>query len=108
MCAVDQSYVRPQMMKYFLSALAAPSGARIAIFTLGSTLRMVRGFTPDSAASLAALTDPKSGFEVKFESQLASPARKGSEQRVCATMKAPVAIAACKDFFVLAAIPCRS
>jgi len=97
--AVDQSYVRPQMMKYFLSALAAPSGARIAIFTLGSTLRMVRGFTPDSAASLAALTDPKSGFEVKFESQLASPARKGSEQRVCATMKAPVAIAACKDFF---------
>jgi VWFA-related protein len=96
--AIDQSYVRPQMVKYFLSALAAPSGARIAIFTLGSTLRMVRGFTPDSAASLAALTDPKSGFE-EFESQLASPARKGSEQRVCATMKAPVAIAACKDFF---------
>ena len=97
--AIDQSYVRPQMAKYFLSALAAPSGARIAIFTLGSTLRMVRGFTPDSAASLAALTDPKSGFQVKFESQLASPARKGSELLVCSAMKAPVAIAACKDFF---------
>jgi len=97
--AVDQSYVRPQMVKYFRAALAAPSGARIAIFTLGSKLRMVRGFTPDSAGSLAALTDPKSGFEVKFESQLASPSRKGSEQIACLDIKAPVAIAACKDFF---------
>ena len=97
--AVDQSYVRLQMMKYFRAALAAPSGARIAIFTLGSKLRMVRGFTPDSAGSLAALTDPKSGFDVKFESELASPSRKGSEQIACRDIKAPVAIAACKDFF---------
>jgi len=97
--ASDQSFVRLQMMKYFVAALAAPSGARIAIFTLGSKLRMVRGFTPDSAGSLAALTDPKSGFEVKFESQLASPSRKGTEQIACRDIKAPVAIAACKDFF---------
>jgi VWFA-related protein len=97
--ASDQSYVRPQMVKYFRTALAAPSGARIAIFTLGSKLRMVRGFTPDSAGSLAALTDPKSGFEVKFESQLASGSRKTSEQLACSEIKAPVAIAACKDFF---------
>lgn len=96
--AVDQSYVRPQMVKYLLAALAAPSGTRIAIFTLGSKLRMVRGFTPDSAGLSAALTDPKSGFQVKFESQLASPSRKGSELLACSTMKAPVAIAACKDF----------
>ena len=97
--AVDQSYVRPQMVKYLLAALADPSGARIAVFTLGSKLRMVRGFTTDSAELLTALTDPKSGFEVKFESQLASPSRKTSEQLACREIKAPVAIAACKDFF---------
>ena len=97
--ATDQVYVRPQMVKYFLAALSAPSGARIAIFTLGSSLRMVRGFTPDSAASLAALTDPKSGFEAKFQSQLASPNRIVSEQLVCRGIKAPIANAACKDFF---------
>ena len=92
--AIDQSYVRPQMVKYFLAAMAAPSGTRIAIFTLGSKLRMVRGFTPDSAGLLAALTDPKSGFEVKFEPQM-----RGSDVAVCSEIKAPVAIAACKDFF---------
>jgi VWFA-related protein len=92
--AVDQSYVRPQMVKYLLAALAAPSGARIAIFTLGSKLRMVRGFTTDSAELLTALTDPKSGFEVKFEPQM-----RGSDVGVCNKIKAPVAIAACKDFF---------
>ena len=97
--ASDQSYVRPQMVKYFLAALAAPSGARIAIFTLGAKLRMVRGFTPDSAGLLTALTDPKAGFEAKFESQLASPSRKASEQLACTEIKAPVGIAACKDFF---------
>lgn len=59
--AVDQTYVHPQMAKYFQAAMAAPPGARIAIFTLGSKLRMVRGFTPDSTALSTALTDPKSG-----------------------------------------------
>jgi hypothetical protein len=33
--ASDQTYVRPQMVKYLQAALAAPTGARLAIFTLG-------------------------------------------------------------------------
>lgn len=97
--AVDQTYVHPQMAKYFQDALATPSGARIAIFTLGSKLRMVRGFTPDSAALSTALTDSKSRAEVKFEPQLASPSRKNSELLACTGIKAPAGIAACKDFF---------
>jgi hypothetical protein len=47
------------------------SGARVAIFTLGSKLRLVRGFTADSADLLASLIDPKSGTEAKFHPQLA-------------------------------------
>jgi len=77
--AIDQTYVRPQMEKYLLAALAIPTGARVAIFTLGQKLRMVRGFTANSSANLKALIDPKSGTEAKFEPPLATPARKRSE-----------------------------
>lgn len=42
--ATDQVYVRPQMVKYLQAELAASTGARLAIFTLGQKLRMVRGF----------------------------------------------------------------
>ena len=97
--AVDQAYVHPQMAKYFQAAMAAPPGARTAIFTLGSKLRMVRGFTPDPAALATALTDSKSGAEVKFEPQIASPSRKNRELLACSGIKAPAGIAACKDFF---------
>jgi VWFA-related protein len=96
--AADQTYVRPQMVKYLQAALAAPTGAGIAIFTLGSKLRMVRGFTADSAGLLTALTDPKSGTEAKFESQLASPARKHSEQLACSEIRAPIGKVACEEF----------
>ena len=97
--AADQTYVRPQMVKYLQAALAAPTGARVAIFTLGSKLRMVRGFTADSAGLLRALTDPKSGTEAKFESQLASPSRKKSEQDACRGIRAPIGKVACEEFF---------
>jgi VWFA-related protein len=95
--ASDQAYVRPQMVKYLQAAFTAPTGARVAIFTLGSKLRIVRGFTADSAELLASLTDPKSGTEAKFESQLASPAWKAADQRACDTIMAPVGIAACRE-----------
>jgi VWFA-related protein len=96
--ADDQTYVRPQMVKYLQAALAAPTGARIAIFTLGSKLRMVQGFTADSAGLLMALTDPKSGTEAKFESQLASPARKHSVQLACESIRSPIGKEACEEF----------
>jgi VWFA-related protein len=96
--ATDQVYVRPQMVKYLRAELAAPKGARLAIFTLGQRLRMVRGFTADSAASLRALIDPKSGTEAKFEPQMASPSRIASENRVCDGIRSPAGQAACRDF----------
>lgn len=96
--ATDQVYVRPQMVKYLKAELAAPKGARLAIFILGQKLRMVRGFTADSAASLKALIDPKSGTEAKFEPQLASPGRISSENLVCDGIRSPVGQTACRDF----------
>ena len=96
--AVDQTYVRPQMVKYLRSELAAPTGARLAIFTLGQKLRMVRGFTADSSASLKALIDPKAGTEAKFEPQMASPGRIASENLACDGIRSPIGKAACRDF----------
>ena len=96
--AIDQTYVRPQMEKYLQAAIKAPTGARIAIFTLGSKLRMVRGFTDDSAKLRAALMDPKSGTAAKFENQLASPSRVVSENKGCGDILAPIGIAACQEY----------
>ena len=96
--ATDQAYVRPQMVKYLKAELTAPKGARLAIFTLGQKLRMVRGFTPDSAANLKALIDPKSETEAKFEPQMASPGRIASENLVCDGIRSPAGQAACRDF----------
>jgi VWFA-related protein len=95
--AADQTFVRPQMVKYLQAALAAPTGARVAIFTLGSKLRMVQGFTADSAGLLTALMDPKSGTQAKFESQLASPGRKYSEQLMCMGIRSPAGKQACQE-----------
>ena len=96
--AIDQSYVRPQMEKYMEAAIASPTGARLAIFTLGQQLRMIRGFTADSAKSLEAVEDPKSHTEAKFEPQLATPFRKGSEAILCSPEGAPIAQEACKAY----------
>jgi VWFA-related protein len=96
--AADQTFVRPQMVKYLQAALAAPTGARVAIFTLGQKLGMVRGFTADSSESLKALIDPKAGTEAKFEPQLATPLRKHQELLMCLGIRSPAGQEACKDF----------
>ncbi len=96
--AIDQSYVRPQMEKYLEAAIASPNGARLAIFTLGQQLQMIRGFTADPSKSLAAMEDPKSHTEAKFEPQMASPARKGAEALGCAKISAPIGQEACKAY----------
>jgi VWFA-related protein len=96
--AADQVYVRPQMVKYLQGALAVPTGARLAIFTLGQRLRLVRGFTADSSESLKALVDSKSGTEAKFEPQLPSPSRNHSDQLLCSEIRAPIGKAACDEF----------
>jgi VWFA-related protein len=95
--AIDQSYVRPQMEKYLEAAIASPNGARLAIFTLGQRLQMIRGFTADAAKSLEAIEDPKSHTEAKFQPQMATPFRKDREATLCG-QKAPMAIEACKAY----------
>lgn len=55
----DQVYVRRRMLQYLRTI---PPGTRIAVFTLGSKLRMVEGFTTDSATiekALAELAHPE-------------------------------------------------
>lgn len=54
----DQVYVHNQIIEFLKNM---QPGTRAAIFTLSSKLRMVQGFTTDSAALHAALNDPKYG-----------------------------------------------
>ena len=51
----DQQFVHQQTIKYLKTL---PAGARVAIFTLSSRLRMVQEFTSDSSRLLEALNDP--------------------------------------------------
>ncbi len=55
---IDQVLVREQTIQ-FLQQM--PPGTELAVFTLGTRLRMVQGFTTDSSALLASLQDKKSG-----------------------------------------------
>jgi VWFA-related protein len=54
----DQSYVKQQILNFLKNM---PPGIRVAIFTLGSKLRFVQGFTTDTTELIAALNDKKNG-----------------------------------------------
>ena len=54
----DQSFVRGQLMKYLKTV---QPGRRVAIFTLGTRLRFVEGFSDDPAVLAAALNNPQNG-----------------------------------------------
>jgi len=58
----DQGFVRGQLLKYLQTA---QPGRRLAIFTLGTRLRFVQGFTDDPAALAAVLNRSKNGAEAK-------------------------------------------
>jgi VWFA-related protein len=96
--ALDQAYVRVQMTKYLHAAASAPAGARLAIFTLGSRLRMVRGFTVDSSGLLMALSDPKSGTDPKVMRELATPLQKATDALMIDSQRSPEGRAAIKQF----------
>lgn len=55
----DQIYVHNQIIEFLKNM---QPGTRTAIFTLSSKLRMVQGFSVDTAALRTALNDPKYGF----------------------------------------------
>ncbi len=54
----DQVYVHNQIIHFLMTM---QPGTRVAIFTLSSKLRMVQGFTTDTAVLRDALNDPKHG-----------------------------------------------
>jgi VWFA-related protein len=54
----DQSSVREQVIAFLKSM---PQGTPLAVFTLGSSLRLIQGFIGDRASLLASLQDKKSG-----------------------------------------------
>jgi VWFA-related protein len=86
------------MVKFLESALKTPTGARLAIFTLGQRLHIVKGFTDDYEALLTSLTDRKTGADPKFQSELASPSRKVTDSMLCFGILSPAGAAACKEF----------
>jgi VWFA-related protein len=57
----DQTHVRAQMLKYLKKI---PAGRRMAIFALGTQLRLLQGFTDDPALLTAALNNQKNGKQV--------------------------------------------
>ena len=56
----DQRFVREQMLKYIKKP---DPGRRIAIFTLGTQLRLLHSFTDDPALLAAAINNQKNGAE---------------------------------------------
>jgi VWFA-related protein len=56
--AADQSFVLQQMNSYLKRMTP---GTPLAVFSLGTTLRLVQGFTGDAATLMAALEDEKTG-----------------------------------------------
>lgn len=66
----DQLRVRQQMVKYLHGI---PRGTRIAVFTLGSNLKMVQGFTSDSSTLLAALEANNKSLRPESSPLLESP-----------------------------------
>lgn len=73
---LDQAMVRKEMISYLK---AIPPGTKIAIFTLGSHLRMVSGFSTDPAVLLAAMSDKSVGMELS--SILITPQEKQNEEK---------------------------
>jgi VWFA-related protein len=63
----DQAYVHQQMVK-FLKTMQP--GLRVAVFVLGSNLRMVQGFTTDSSVLRDAVNDKKNGISMEADTSV--------------------------------------
>jgi VWFA-related protein len=91
----DQAYARKKIIEYLKTI---PTGTRMAVFTLASRLRLVQGFTTDSAVLLAALNrtapmsspvpQPDSGETAAARSFVIAPGPDMSTQMEMASMVA--------------------
>jgi VWFA-related protein len=95
----DQSFARQQVIKYLNNV---QPGTRLAIFALGSQLRMVRGFTTDFAGLSAALDDRILGVNPQVSPVLRTPSQQASENMVVHQMRksqaSPLAIESVQQF----------
>jgi VWFA-related protein len=92
----DQAYARTQMIKYLQNV---QPGTRLAIFTLGSRLRMVMGVTANVSGLLTAFDNKKA--ETGPQSSRLRPTDSEDKQVIDAMVMnqaAPAAIATLKDF----------
>ena len=89
----DQAFARQQVIKYLDNV---QPGARLAIFALGSQLRIVRGFTTDFSGLSAALDDKNLGVNPQVSGLLPTQSLQYSEDLVVHQMRrsqaAPAAI----------------
>jgi VWFA-related protein len=77
----DQQYLRKQMVEYLKEI---PPGTRIAIFSLGTRLRLVQGFTTDIATLMAAMdarkSAPSTSVLLEQQTDLETPLDNSSDQ----------------------------
>jgi VWFA-related protein len=95
----DQAIARQQVIKYLNNV---QPGARLAIFALGSQLRMVRGFTTDFSGLSAALDDKNLGVNPQVSGLLPTQSQQFSQDLVVHEMRrsqaAPAAIESVEQF----------
>lgn len=95
----DQVFVHKQMLKFLQTA---PPGMRIAIFTLGSRLRMIKGVSADSSALLASLDAKKAENDPHYSRLNPTSLQKDTDREIIKLMEmnqaAPEAINALRQF----------
>ncbi len=94
--AADQLYVRREMVSYLKTL---PPGMEIAIFTLGSKLRLVQGFTEDTGKLLAALANKKAAAPASLRQSAEQKTEDQAEiDRMTDAEVSPMDIANTQDF----------
>lgn len=95
----NQAFVRQQVAKYLGEV---PPGTRLAVFALGSRLRIVRGFTTDFSGLSASLTDKKLGVAPEVSRNLPTESNQYSDAEILRQMRksqaAPSGIEAMESF----------
>jgi VWFA-related protein len=91
----DQTYVRDQLIKYLKDA---SPGTQVAIFVLGSRLRLIRGFTTDFSGLSIALDDKDKGARPLTSRYLRTPSQQASEAYMMNGMMSQEAIDNVKRF----------
>lgn len=80
----DQALLRRNLLKYLKTI---PAGSQIAVFTLGSHLRLVHGFTTNVSGLALAIGDKKSGAVPEYSPFYTTAFQKDTEKALVEMMK---------------------